>query len=153
MTLPVVKAKLLDGRRGLIVGIANDRSIAWGCARAFRALGAELSITYLSDKAKPHVEPLAREVVEDGLVLERGVRVECRREGLSELDQLVGPGLDEVEEVAVALLCFVPRCPVVGAERGLDVGEEARVLLLEKGELALHELNEAVRHSPMLAKP
>jgi enoyl-[acyl-carrier protein] reductase I len=62
MTLPQVKAKLLDGKKGLIVGIANDRSIAWGCARAFRALGAELAITYLNDKAKPHVEPLAREV-------------------------------------------------------------------------------------------
>ena len=62
MTLPVVKAKLLDGRRGLIVGVANDRSIAWGCARAFRAFGAELAITYLNEKAKPHVEPLAREV-------------------------------------------------------------------------------------------
>ena len=62
MTLPVVKAKLLEGRKGLIVGIANDRSIAWGCARAFRAFGAELAITYLNDKAKPHVEPLAREV-------------------------------------------------------------------------------------------
>ena len=62
MTLPAVKAKLLDGKRGLIVGIANDRSIAWGCARAFRALGAELAITYLNDKARPHVEPLARAV-------------------------------------------------------------------------------------------
>ncbi|WP_324364600.1 enoyl-ACP reductase FabI [Amaricoccus sp.] len=62
MTLPQVKAKLLDGKKGLIVGIANDRSIAWGCARAFRALGAELAITYLNEKAKPHVEPLAREV-------------------------------------------------------------------------------------------
>ena len=62
MTLPTAKAKLLEGKRGLIVGIANDQSIAWGCGRAFRALGAELAITYLSDKAKPHVEPLAREV-------------------------------------------------------------------------------------------
>ena len=62
MTLPSVKAKLLEGKKGLIVGIANDRSIAWGCARAFRALGAELAITYLNDKAKPHVEPLARDV-------------------------------------------------------------------------------------------
>ena len=62
MTLPAAKAKLLEGRKGLIVGIANDRSIAWGCARAFRALGAELAITYLNEKAKGHVEPLAREV-------------------------------------------------------------------------------------------
>ncbi|AEG06974.1 enoyl-[acyl-carrier-protein] reductase FabI [Sinorhizobium meliloti] len=62
MSIPTVKAKLLEGRKGLIVGIANDRSIAWGCARAFRALGAELAVTYLNDKAKPHVEPLAREL-------------------------------------------------------------------------------------------
>jgi len=62
MTLPSVKAKLLDGKKGLIVGIANDRSIAWGCARAFRAFGADLAVTYLNEKARPHVEPLAREV-------------------------------------------------------------------------------------------
>jgi enoyl-[acyl-carrier protein] reductase I len=62
MTLPAVKAQLLEGKKGLIVGIANDRSIAWGCARAFRALGAEFAITYLNDKAKPHVETLARDV-------------------------------------------------------------------------------------------
>ncbi|KQW50435.1 MULTISPECIES: enoyl-ACP reductase FabI [unclassified Ensifer] len=62
MSSPVVKAELLKGKKGLIVGIANDRSIAWGCARAFRAFGAELAVTYLNDKAKPYVEPLAREV-------------------------------------------------------------------------------------------
>lgn len=62
MSIPAVKAKLLDGKRGLIVGIANDQSIAWGCARAFRAFGAELAVSYLNDKARPHVEPLAREV-------------------------------------------------------------------------------------------
>jgi enoyl-[acyl-carrier protein] reductase I len=57
--IPEVKAKLLEGKRGLVVGIANDQSIAWGCARAFRALGAELAVTYLNDKARPYVEPLA----------------------------------------------------------------------------------------------
>ncbi|MDQ0512196.1 enoyl-ACP reductase FabI [Ancylobacter amanitiformis] len=62
MPIPIAKARLLDGKRGLIVGIANDRSIAWGCARAFRAFGAELAVTYLNDKARPHVEPLAREL-------------------------------------------------------------------------------------------
>src|SRR3954469_7539613 len=56
--IPVVKAKLLEGKRGLIVGIANDQSIAWGCAKAFRAFGAELAVTYLNDKAKKFVEPL-----------------------------------------------------------------------------------------------
>jgi enoyl-[acyl-carrier protein] reductase I len=58
-TIPAVKARLLEGKRGLVVGIANDQSIAWGCARAFRALGAELAVTYLNDKARKYVEPLA----------------------------------------------------------------------------------------------
>lgn len=61
MTIPVAKAALLEGKKGLIVGVANDQSIAWGCARAFRALGAELALTYLNEKAKRFVEPLARE--------------------------------------------------------------------------------------------
>src|SRR6476661_10386087 len=58
--IPKVKAKLLEGKKGLIVGIANDQSIAWGCAKAFRAFGAEVAVTYLNDKAKKFVEPLAR---------------------------------------------------------------------------------------------
>jgi enoyl-[acyl-carrier protein] reductase I len=49
----------LSGKKGLVVGIANDQSIAYGCAKAFHAMGAELAVTYLNDKAKPHVEPLA----------------------------------------------------------------------------------------------
>ncbi|HYR67200.1 MAG TPA: enoyl-ACP reductase FabI, partial [Reyranella sp.] len=53
---------VLSGRRALIVGIANDQSIAYGCAKAFRAAGADLAITWLNDKARPHVEPLAREL-------------------------------------------------------------------------------------------
>ena len=60
--IPAVKAKLLEGKRGLIVGIANEHSIAWGCAKAFRAFGAELAVTYLNEKAKKYVEPLAREL-------------------------------------------------------------------------------------------
>jgi enoyl-[acyl-carrier protein] reductase I len=52
----------LEGRKGLVTGIANDQSIAWGCAKAFRALGAELAVTHLNEKARPHVEPLAGEL-------------------------------------------------------------------------------------------
>jgi len=53
---------ILAGKKALVVGIANDSSIAYGCAKAFRELGADLAITYLNDKAKPYVEPLAREL-------------------------------------------------------------------------------------------
>ena len=50
----------LKGAKALVVGVANDQSIAYGCAKAFRELGADLALTYLNDKAKPHVEPLAK---------------------------------------------------------------------------------------------
>ena len=53
---------VLSGKKALVAGIANDQSIAYGCARAFRELGADLAVTYLNEKAKPHVEPLAREL-------------------------------------------------------------------------------------------
>lgn len=53
---------VLSGYKALVVGIANDQSIAYGCAKAFRSAGAELAITWLNDKARPHVEPLAREL-------------------------------------------------------------------------------------------
>lgn len=52
----------LAGKKGLVIGVANEHSIAWGCARSFRAHGAELGVTWLNDKARPHVEPLAREI-------------------------------------------------------------------------------------------
>lgn len=52
----------LKGKKGLVVGIANDKSIAWGCARAFHEAGAELAITYLNDKAESYVRPLAEKV-------------------------------------------------------------------------------------------
>ncbi|MBS0267891.1 MAG: enoyl-ACP reductase FabI [Proteobacteria bacterium] len=60
--IDVSSLNLLKGKKALVTGIANDQSIAWGCAKAFQAFGADIAITYLNDKAKPHVEPLAREV-------------------------------------------------------------------------------------------
>lgn len=53
---------VLAGHKALVIGIANDQSIAYGCAKAFHAVGAELGITWLNDRARPHVEPLAKEL-------------------------------------------------------------------------------------------
>ena len=53
---------ILTGAKALVVGVANEHSIAYGCAKAFAELGADLAITYLNEKARPHVEPLAREL-------------------------------------------------------------------------------------------
>ena len=58
---------LMRGKRGLIIGVANNRSIAWGIAKAARAHGADLAFTYQGEALKRRVEPLAEEV--DGLVI------------------------------------------------------------------------------------
>ena len=50
----------LKGKRGIIVGVANDQSIAFGCAKELHAAGAEIAMTYQNDKALPFVEPLAK---------------------------------------------------------------------------------------------
>jgi len=58
-------SKVLAGKRALVVGIANDSSIAYGCAKAFHELGASLAITHLNEKARPHVAPIAADLVAD----------------------------------------------------------------------------------------
>jgi enoyl-[acyl-carrier protein] reductase I len=61
MTLEIPHPSL-KGRKAVIVGIANDQSIAYGCARAFHELGAELAVTYVNEKTKTYVEPLAKQL-------------------------------------------------------------------------------------------
>jgi len=61
MTIDIPRP-ILKNRKALVVGIANESSIAYGCAKAFRELGADLAITYLNDKARRFVEPLATEL-------------------------------------------------------------------------------------------
>ncbi len=53
---------LMAGKRGLIMGVANNRSIAWGIAKACAAQGAEIALTYQGDALKKRVEPLAAEL-------------------------------------------------------------------------------------------
>jgi enoyl-[acyl-carrier protein] reductase I len=55
-------AELMRGKRGLVMGVANNRSLAWGIASAARAAGAELALTYQGDALKKRVEPLAAEL-------------------------------------------------------------------------------------------
>jgi enoyl-[acyl-carrier protein] reductase I len=53
---------VLAGMKALVIGIANQESIAYGCASAFHQAGAEIGVTWLNEKARPHVEPLATEL-------------------------------------------------------------------------------------------
>lgn len=74
----------LKGKKGLVVGIANDKSIAWGCAKAFHEAGAELAVTYLNEKAEPYVRPLA-ERIKAPIVVPLDVRDEEQMEALFEI--------------------------------------------------------------------
>jgi len=57
-----VPRPVLKEKKALVVGIANEHSIAYGCAKAFREVGADVAVTYLNDKARTYVEPLATEL-------------------------------------------------------------------------------------------
>ncbi|SNX72407.1 enoyl-[acyl-carrier-protein] reductase [NADH] [Cereibacter ovatus] len=59
---------MLKGKFGLVVGVANDQSIAAGCTRAFADAGATLALTYLNERALPHVTPVAEAVAADMLL-------------------------------------------------------------------------------------
>jgi enoyl-[acyl-carrier protein] reductase I len=115
--IPVFEAKLLEGKRGLIVGIANERSIAWGCAKAFRALGAELAVTYLNEKAKKFVEPLAREL-EAPILMPLDVRVPGQMEAVFERISQDWGKLDFL----VHSIAFSPKAALQG--RVVDVPRE-----------------------------
>jgi enoyl-[acyl-carrier protein] reductase I len=73
----------LARKKGLIIGIANDQSIAYGCAQACKEHGAELAVTYLNEKALAHVKPLANELgVADELCLPFDVTVDGQLEAV-----------------------------------------------------------------------
>jgi enoyl-[acyl-carrier protein] reductase I len=122
--IPVVQAKLLKGKRGLIVGIANDQSIAWGCAKAFRAFGAELAVTYLNDKARKYVEPLAREL-EAQIIMPLDARIPGQMEAVFERVTEDWGKLDFV----VHSIAFSPKDALGG--RVVDVSREGFLTTME----------------------
>ena len=122
--IPVVKAKLLEGKRGLVVGIANEQSIAWGCAKAFRAFGAELAVTYLNDKAKKYVEPLAREL-EAPILMPLDVRTPGQMEAVFERIAKDWGKLDFV----VHSIAFSPKDALQG--RVVDVSRDGFLTTME----------------------
>ena len=122
--IPEVKAKLLEGKKGLIVGIANEQSIAWGCAKAFRAFGAELAVTYLNDKAQKYVEPLAREL-EAPIMMPLDVRTPGQMEAVFDRIGKTWGGLDFV----VHSIAFSPNDTLQG--RVVDIPREGFLTTME----------------------
>ncbi len=99
----------LEGKTALILGVANQDSIAYGCARAFKALGARLAITYQNDKSRRFVEPAA-EAVEADIFMPCDVQQEGELEAVfAAIDQQWGR-LD----VALHSIAFAPKTDLHG---------------------------------------
>jgi enoyl-[acyl-carrier protein] reductase I len=116
---------VLTGKKALIVGVANEHSIAWGCAQAMRRAGAEIAMTYLNDRAKPHVEPLAK-ALDAEIFLPLEVRDPAQVDGLFAAIAERWGGLD----ILVHSIAFAPRdalqgrvvdCPRDGFLAAMDV--------------------------------
>jgi enoyl-[acyl-carrier protein] reductase I len=114
----------LEGKKGLVLGIANAHSIAYGCARAFRAFGAELAITHLNDKAKPYVEPLAR-ALEAPILMPLDVQVEGQLEAVFEAIERRWRRLD----FALHSIAFAPRADLHG--RVVDCSRQGFLLAMD----------------------
>jgi enoyl-[acyl-carrier protein] reductase I len=122
--IPSVKAKFLEGKKGLVVGIANENSIAWGCAKAFRAFGAEVAVTYLNDKALKYVEPLAHEL-EAPIVMPLDARIPGQMEAVFERIAEQWGSLDFV----VHSIAFSPKEALQG--RVVDVARDGFLTTME----------------------
>ena len=116
---------ILAGHKSLIVGIANDQSIAYGCAEAFRASGADLAITWLNDKARPHVEPLGQTL---GAEIMAPLNVENEGELEAEFEE-IGRRWGKLDSL-VHSIAFAPKedlqgglldCSAAGFARAMDV--------------------------------
>lgn len=102
--------RILDGRKALIVGVANEQSVAYGCARAFREAGADIALTWRGEKARPHVEPLARE-----LGAEIAAPLDVSKSGeLETLFELIATRWGRLD-VLVHSVAFAPRADLQGA--------------------------------------
>jgi enoyl-[acyl-carrier protein] reductase I len=79
-----MKMRLLSGKKALILGLANERSIAWGIAKAFKEQGASLALTYMNEAIHKRVEPLSREIQAD-FITEIDVSNEAHYENLKKV--------------------------------------------------------------------
>ncbi len=100
---------VLAGQKALVIGVANEDSIAYGCAKAFRTTGAELAMSWLNEKAKKHVEPLAREL-EASIVGEVDVAVPGQLEAMFDQIRSKWGRLD----ILVHSIAFAPKADLQG---------------------------------------
>ena len=118
-------APILAEKKALIVGVANERSIAWGCAEQMHHAGAEIAMTYLNDRARPYVEPLASTVAAP-LLMPLEVRNQVQVDALFET---IGSKWGRLD-ILVHSIAFAPRqalegrvtdCPRDGFLTAMDI--------------------------------
>lgn len=114
----------LEGKKGLVVGIANEHSIAYGCAQAFHGLGADLAVTYLNAKAESYVRPLA-EQLEAPIFVPCDVREEGQLEAVFEKIEQEWGELDFV----LHSIAFAPRDDLHG--RVVDCSSEGFLMAMD----------------------
>lgn len=134
---------MLKGKRGLVVGVANGDSIAFGCAAKLRAFGAEIALTYLNDKARPHVEPLARQI-DATLVLPLDVTQPGQMQAVFEHIRAVWGSLDFV----IHSIAYAPRDDLHG--RIVDCSQPG---FLQAMQVSCHSFIEMAHHAENLMNP
>ena len=115
---------LLKGKKALVTGIANDQSIAYGCAKAFRAFGADLAMTYRNEKAKKFVEPLAKEL-EASIFMPLDLQTEGSLEAIFEQIEKQWGKLD----ICLHSIAFAPKQDLQG--RVVDCSKEGFLTAME----------------------
>lgn len=134
---------MLKGRRGLVVGVANGDSIAFGCAAKLRAFGAEIALTYLNDKARPHVEPLA-EQLDASLLMPLDVMQPGQMAAVFEQIRNTWGSLDFV----IHSIAFAPRDDLHG--RIVDCSQAG---FLQAMQVSCHSFIEMAHHAEPLMNP
>ena len=135
--------EMLRGRRGLIVGVANEHSIAFGCAAKLRGFGAEVALTYLNAKAKPYVEPLA-EQVGASMLLPLDVSQESAVASMFEQIKAQWGYLDFV----IHSIAFAPKDDLHG--RIVDCSRDG---FLQAVQISCHSFIELARYAEPLMRP
>jgi enoyl-[acyl-carrier protein] reductase I len=115
---------LLKGKKALVTGLANDQSIAYGCAKAFRAFGADLAMTYRNEKAKKFVEPLAKEL-EASIFMPLDLQTEGSLEAIFEQIEKQWGRLD----ICLHSIAFAPKQDLQG--RVVDCSKEGFLTAME----------------------
>ena len=100
---------VLKGTKALVVGVANQYSIAYGCAKAFRELGADLAVTYVNEKTRGYVEPLAKEL-EASIVMHLDVSTPGMLESVFER---IGKEWGQLD-ILVHSIAFAPKADLQG---------------------------------------